>query len=266
MRSTLKRDYMLHSVWWYLLLCSLVLASTPHELHAEKNQQDSTLRLELEAGAAWVPRNDVQVPNDSEGTRFAIDELDTGPYPAGRIALEWDPWKRHGFKLLLAPLQYEESGVFAKDIRFQGKTFAAGNPVNASYRFNSYRFGYRYTFFKDSRWKVRAGLTAKVRDAKIELSDDTTSSRKTDIGVVPLITLRADYRMNDSWLAVFDSEALAAPQGRAVDIALLARHTSDSPWDVSFGYRLLDGGADNDTVYTFAQIHYVVFQLGYRLP
>ncbi|MDP8255108.1 MAG: hypothetical protein P9M14_05120 [Candidatus Alcyoniella australis] len=47
-----------------------------------------------------------------------------------------------------------------------------------------------------------------------------------------------------------------APQGRAEDV--LAALTVDLSDDarLRLGYRLLEGGADNDKVYTFAVIHY----------
>ena len=55
-----------------------------------------------------------------------------------------------------------------------------------------------------------------------------------------------------------------SPMGRAVDAALTAQHTFDSGWFLAAGYRTLEGGADNDDVYTFAWLHYAVAAVGYR--
>jgi hypothetical protein len=54
-----------------------------------------------------------------------------------------------------------------------------------------------------------------------------------------------------------EGDALAAPQGRAEDI--FAGIVVDAGPRLSFktGYRVLEGGADNDEVYTFALIHYI---------
>jgi hypothetical protein len=42
--------------------------------------------LELEAGPVWQSRNDVQVPNTAEGTRFSLADLaGNGPWPAIRL-------------------------------------------------------------------------------------------------------------------------------------------------------------------------------------
>ena len=55
---------------------------------------------------------------------------------------------------------------------------------------------------------------------------------------------------------LLEGDALAAPQGRAEDVlaALTFKLTDKITWKV--GYRILEGGADNDEVYTFAMYHY----------
>jgi hypothetical protein len=56
-----------------------------------------------------------------------------------------------------------------------------------------------------------------------------------------------------------DGDGLAAPQGRAEDVlAVLTMQASDRI-GFKLGYRILEGGADNDEVYSFALIHYASF-------
>ena len=57
---------------------------------------------------------------------------------------------------------------------------------------------------------------------------------------------------------------LAAPQGRAEDVSLKAVVRLTDAVDLDLGYRLLEGGADNDEVYTFAFFHYAVVGLRIR--
>jgi hypothetical protein len=64
---------------------------------------------------------------------------------------------------------------------------------------------------------------------------------------------------------LLDGDALAAPQGRAEDVlAALTYHASDR-MGIKIGYRILEGGANNDVVYNFALLNYAVvgFWLGY---
>jgi hypothetical protein len=82
--------------------------------------------------------------------------------------------------------------------------------------------------------------------------------------VVPLVNLYGEYSAADRWTLVVDFDGLASPQGRAVDLGLLARYELDKQWYLAGGYRTLEGGADNDDVYTFAWFNYAVLSAGYR--
>jgi hypothetical protein len=59
-----------------------------------------------------------------------------------------------------------------------------------------------------------------VRDAKIELAQGATTSRKTDLGFVPLLHIAGDRRFAPGWQLGLDAGALAGGPGRAEDVAL----------------------------------------------
>ena len=56
---------------------------------------------------------------------------------------------------------------------------------------------------------------------------------------------------------------MAASPGRAIDFALKVHYDLNDRWNVAVGYRTLEGGADNDKVYTFAWLHYAVASVRY---
>jgi hypothetical protein len=142
--------------------------------------------------------------------------------------------------------------------------FEAGVPIEATYRFNSWRLTYSYQFYRSSRWAGWVGFTAKIRDAKIELEQEGTSAVKTDVGFVPLLHVRGWYRFASRWRLVLDIDALAGGPGRAEDVSLKLYADIDRHWSVSAGYRTVEGGADVDEVYNFAWLHYVVASVVYR--
>jgi hypothetical protein len=220
-------------------------------------------RVDIEGGAVWADYNDVQIPNESTSDRFDIVDLGSGPYATGRIAVAWRPWQRHEFQLVWSPLAYEEKGSFSQDVRFAGNTYQAGEELTANYQFNSYRLRYLYQLVDSNNWGLELGGTLFIRDAKIELSQGGTSSDDDDIGFVPLVALKADYRFNDHWRVVLDTDFAWAPQGRAVDLALTLRYRIGNGWDFGAGYRTIEGGADNDSVYTFAWFNAAVVQASY---
>nr|HMR10737.1 hypothetical protein [Polyangiaceae bacterium] len=135
--------------------------------------------------------------------------------------------------------------------------------VYAVYRFDSYRLTYRYSFVQDDALQLAAGFTGKIRDAEIALYGAETA-RKTNTGFVPLLNLHAEWKPGSgSWGILFDADALAAPQGRAEDVLLALTWAPRDGVDLYAGYRTLEGGAENDEVYSFAWLHYGA--LGVRL-
>lgn len=222
--------------------------------------------ITLELGAAWQLRNTVQVSNEPPNTRFKIDEITgEGPYPAGRLVLDWPLGGPHHLRFLFAPLSIDERGITEQPIVFQDTTFAAGE-VGAKYRFDSYRATYRYTFHDSERWTWSGGATLNVRDAEIELRQGDLVRRKTNTGVVPLLALYGEWRFAPGWTGVFDFEGLGASQGRAIDAALKLGYDLTPRLNLYAGYRFLDGGADNDELYTFARFDSAVVGLtwGFR--
>jgi hypothetical protein len=221
--------------------------------------------LEVEAGSTWQSNNDVQVPNTLEGTRFSLKDLvGQGPWFAGRIYFTWNISPRNGLRLLLAPLSYTETGIFEEPVDFAGASYLPEIPTEATYKFNSWRLTYRYRLKDGDRWKLWIGGSLKVRDAKIELRQGETTSKDTDLGLVPLLYFAADYRVAQRWHVLFDFDGLAGGPGRAIDLSLKLRYDVNDHWAVTAGYRMLEGGADIDEVYNFAWFNSAVVSGIYR--
>lgn len=214
-------------------------------------------RLELEGGAAWQLRNDFAVPGDT-GTRISLDEATTGPFAAFRGTLWADVSRRTSLRLLAAPLRTTASLTPAAPVEFNGTTFPGGQPLDVTYVFNSYRLSWVYRFGSSGPVSFRAGLTAKVRDAKIQLTGSGLDSTKSNVGVVPLLYGGVKWRMTDALALDLDFDAAAASQGRAEDVALRLEAKVSPTVDLFVGARTLEGGADNDEVYSFAWLAYAV--------
>jgi hypothetical protein len=221
--------------------------------------------LAFEAVAAWQQRNDVRIPNEPPNTRFALDTVTgDGPFYGARVALDWPLTERQRLRFLVAPLRVDEDGVLGAPVVFQDTLFAAG-PASAKYRFDSYRVSWRWRFHEGVDWTWDAGATLNVRDAEVQLSQGGVSRRRTDTGIVPLLALEGQWRFAPRWRGVFDFEGLAASQGRAIDVALKLAYEVTPRLSVNAGYRMLDGGADNDDIYTFARFDQAVLGFTWAL-
>lgn len=209
--------------------------------------------LETELGATWLSRNDVQIPNTNMGSRFALDEITgSGPRPSARVNLLWNINEKHGLRFLLAPLSFTERNILDSDVAFAGSDFQAGESIESSYAFNSWRASYRYHMVDQDRWDLWLGGTLNIRDAEIELRQGQTTANDDDVGVVPLLYVATRYRLADRWHLNAELDALAGGPGRAIDLGVRLEYTLNKRWAIGAGYRGLEGGADTDDVYNFA--------------
>ncbi|MHB8800076.1 MAG: porin family protein [Thermoanaerobaculia bacterium] len=214
-------------------------------------------RLDLEAGAAWQLRNDFAVPG-SGGTRLSIDEADRGPFLAARATLWADVGERSSLRLVAAPFRAEARLTPETSVEFDGATFAAGEPLEATWVFDSWRLSYVWRFRSSGPVSFRAGLTAKIRDARIELAQGGFSRAKTNTGFVPLLYGGVRWQMTPRLALDLEADGAAASQGRAVDVAARLEAKVSPGVDLFLGARTLEGGVDGDEVYSFAWIAYGV--------
>ena len=189
-----------------IVVGTLLLALQPASAVAQR----PGFAIELEGGPAWQSYNDVEIPNDGTATRFSLYDLaGSGPWPAGRLYVTVPLGGRHALRVLLAPFSLTETGTPGSAIEFAGESYAAGVPLEATYTFNSYRLGYRYRIHESARSTVWVGFTAKLRDAQIALAQGSTSSRKDDLGFVPLLHVAAERRFGPTWHLLADVDGLA---------------------------------------------------------
>jgi hypothetical protein len=113
------------------LLAFLLADTSP--VFGSDNDTASRFAVELEGGAVWQSKNDVQIPNSQQGTRFSLLDIQgNGPWPAARIYLTWNINSRHSLRALAAPLSITETGVLSSSTSFAGATFGAGVPTEAT--------------------------------------------------------------------------------------------------------------------------------------
>ncbi len=214
-------------------------------------------RIDFENGAAISGYNDVRIPGDT-GTLFSLtDDLASDTTYFWRLRADVRIAPKHVLSALVAPLTVHASGTFDQPVAFAGATFAPGVPTTGLYVFNSYRVTYRYEPIRRETWMFGVGVTLKVRDAETRLEAGGTSASKTNLGAVPLVNFKLERRLGARAAFLLEGDALAAPQGRAEDIFAGLLVHAGTQWSIKAGYRFLEGGADNDEVYTFALVHYV---------
>ncbi len=223
--------------------------------------------VSLEGQWSWQSRNDVQSPNDASASRFALDDITgDGPVLQPRLQLLWPVRSgRHEVSALFAPLRIAGAGSTATNLRFEGTAFAPG-ALRARYQFDSWRIGWRYRWIDRPDLTVRVGVTAKLRDASIELIQGSTSARKDNTGFVPLLHASVAKPLGGRWSFAADIDGLAGGPGYAVDAGVRLHYAVSEQLTLQAGARFLDGGADSDEVYAFARVTSLTFGFARRFP
>jgi hypothetical protein len=212
--------------------------------------------------------NKIQV-SGTDGTRFNVADEENSNFDnkaafAYRLRVGYRFKNRHNVFGLFAPLQVSYNGSFDQITRFFGENFLPLVDTKVNYQFNSYRLTYRYDFVVTDKVRLGAGLTGKIRDAYIEVEQNGISSKKSNVGFVPLINIYASVQVTDKIGFLLDGDGLAAPQGRAFDFELAAFYRITDDVNLRFGYRILEGGAENDEVYNFTLVNYGLLGFSYN--
>ena len=229
------------------MLCAAALFAAPVQ----------RFEIDIESGAALSGYNNIRIPNNT-GTLISFsEELETEPawFVRGRLTYNFN--RAHSLSLLIAPLTLHASGLLDREVIFRGESFAPNVLLNGVYRFNSYRLSYKYQWSVRENIHIGLGVTAKIRDAAISVADADKISEKTNVGFVPLIRFSLVWQFVEPLALVLDGDALAAPQGRAEDIALAVAVDMSRNFSTKVGYRVLEGGSDVDEVYSFTWVNYV---------
>jgi len=216
----------------------------------------SQVIVDAETGLVTTGYNDVRIPGD-QGTLFSLNkDLEAGSKIYYRLRLNYTISGRHTISALYAPLTVLSEGRIAEEILFAGVNFPVNTDIDATYKFNSYRLTYRYGIVDRQHFEFGLGFTAKIRDAKIALKSQDLYGEKINVGFVPIINFRLFWKPIEKLGVLFEGDALAAPQGRAEDVLIALAYKLSDRVSLKAGYRLLEGGAENDEVYTFSLFHY----------
>lgn len=216
--------------------------------------------LFIETGGVWQSRNDTQIPPGT-GTRFEVDKFNQGPFFHYRLESYYKINQNYALRLVYAPFNIIVTGRADGPVVFNGQTFLNTEDLTIRYQFNSYRLSYVYGFWGFEADQLNLGFTGKIRDAKTSFSQQVLSSSYDNVGFVPLIYFEYQKALGVNYTLNFTADAAAAPQGRAVDAAIKVRRPIGANSSLGLGVRSLEGGADNEKLFTFSWFNYALLEL-----
>jgi hypothetical protein len=222
-------------------------------------------QLYIEGQRVSQSYNNVAIPGSN--LRFSLKQVIGGGSWAGqRITVVLPRGERRGMRFVYAPLRLSGQSNDTAPIAFKDATFQGSpqSPLRGTYRFNSYRASF---FKRDPKpgGELRYGVTLKVRDADIALSQGNLRRNEYNLGIVPLIYVGGERRFSKKLTGYLDFDGLAGGPGRAFDIGLQLGYRVSPDTDFLLGLRTLEGGADVREVYNFARVNYLSLGLMKRL-
>lgn len=231
---------------------------------------------DFETGLNFSGYNNVRVPGDLNPPAVFSLQKDIGSKASlfFRAKFSYSFSKRHTLSILLAPFTKTYKGDLNQTVLFTGTNFSQDYDTMGKYTFNSWRLSYRWDFVKSDNFIIGIGFTGKIRDAEIYMKGKDASgglpameveASKKNVGFVPLINFLFAWKFTRCMDLRIEGDALAAPQGRAEDIFVGWTGFISDKLKLKLGYRLLEGGADNDEVYNFAMFHYIVFGIMFTI-
>ena len=232
-------------LFFLILLPTVSFASSPNSVSLDIAQTETIFnRFSIPSGQL----NQISTPTDDRVINYRF----TGYFDLARS---------NKFYVMLAPLEVSYSFKSSKSFRFNDTDFLAATNTKVAYKFNSYRLGYLWNWNYAS-FRYWLGVVAKVRDAKIAVSQGDTSDFYDNVGLVPLASIGFDWKLFANLSLFHHTDALGASQGSAYDSQLELKFDWGR-FASSLGKRILGGGADNKKVYNFAQFDSSYLKLSY---
>ena len=225
----------------------------------------SELEIRVMPQVVFGTRNTIQRPND-EGTRIYFNndfKRKNDAVFSPRFELEYSN-KRHHAIATAALLTDKFEGIAKENILYDGVVFNSGSNIDAVYRFNTYRLGYRYRLVDRPKFIFELGATILLREAFVSLEDNIRKSKFSNVGVAPLLSYRVEWKVTEPMSLLSYGDAFAVKAGRAEDIFAGAKYKFNQNWSAMLGYRLLEGGSDSDKVYTMATFHFISLGVGFK--
>ena len=218
--------------------------------------------ISFDIGQTKTLFNRFAVPN-IDANRISLSSDDT--LTSYRVTGYFDMENNNQLYILIAPLETSYEFISTKNFEYDGENFSAGGMTKVNYKFNSYRVGYLWRWLSGNA-NFWFGAVGKIRDANIQVIQKVVASEKSsgfdNIGFVPLAALGFELLITDSFSVFSHTDALGASQGSAYDSQIELRYKVDT-LSLSIGRRILGGGANNESVYNFAQFDTNYLRLSY---
>ena len=214
------------------------------------------VRLVAEAGSLAALYNMGQFGSDATRLDLRQASGQDSLLPYTRWSAELTLAERHTVVLLYQPLSSTGTFVPASEVREEGVTFLAGQPLTTTFSFPFSRFSYLYAAIENTRGRLELGGSGQIRNARttFESADGNRYAISQGIGFVPALKARGRLDFDSGWWLGFEVDGIYAPisvlngsdndtKGAILDASARVGLMLPRQADVFLNVRYLGGGA-----------------------
>ena len=244
-----------------------------------------SLKATAELGFVGVLKHNIQFGQDGTYFDFRNKGGQDVLFPFFRFTGEFAIKQRHSLIFLIQPLKLKSTTTLDRELQVDKTVFASGTPMDYTYNFGFYRFGYMYDVLKDPDQELGLGIALQIRNATIDFAsrDGETLTTNRNIGIVPLLKLRGRWtpkRGQGFWLgteidgAYIRGKVISGSrdyfEGALLDASVRAGFKVPRMGDVFVNVRYVGGGArgtdsnpkDDTDGFTENWLHTMALSLG----
>ncbi len=245
----------------FVLLLPTSVCFSQSENTSDTEERKYKVRAVAELGFLGVFDHKIQFGQNTTYFDYQKDGGQDLLFPVTRLSLELNFSEKNTLILLYQPLKIETQVVLREDIQIDDVLFPAGSNLNLTYGFPYYRVSYlRKVKFKGNKFSLGLGASIQIRNAniKFESSDGNLLQKSSNVGIVPLLKFRAQYRWNKNMSSEVEADGLYAPIsylngsdneviGSLLDISLRQNFQLMDAAKIFLNLRYIGGGAQGES-------------------
>ncbi|HEX7139666.1 MAG TPA: hypothetical protein VF219_17570 [Vicinamibacterales bacterium] len=204
----------------------------------------------------WVPSADITVASSGSGalaglvgtTIDAKNDLGFVDHQIREFSVTARPAPAHKFRFQYMPIDYEASSTLHRAIDFNGQRYQVGLPVNSTFEWKSYRFGYEYDFIRKNSGFGGFIAELKYTDVNVSLASPLISEFAEARAPIPAIGGIGRYYFVPNVAVTGEFTIFKAPtiqdhySGHYADLNIYGTYNFTKNVGVQGGYRSMDFG------------------------
>jgi membrane-associated phospholipid phosphatase len=229
------------------------------EVAGEITDDFKHFRFELELGPTDRLQNLVASPNTgdaaTDGTLWDLATFDEQANPTftSKISFQWFIDEDAELMFSWDPWEVRDNGTLPTTTSFAGQSFAANTPSRAGYAINDIRARYRWDFFPQKPFDLRAGIGGTLTSTQVTLTQGAIEAEVTDETFLPFLHLQLGYEFSKRFTAFVSFDGMELTDDYLADGAAVLQYRFNDAWDMHLAYHRVERSIGTNALFNHMQ-------------